>query len=711
MNKLYFSSLAKQFLIFISIIIFMAMGFNAYIQYKNEKNSINQTLHVHGKSLSELLASVSIEPLLIYDDVTLNEYARFTSQQRDIVYAVVMNAERIALTHYLNKGNSYIQNIGGVDSAVDVQPIFIKLKNNPNILFVETPIRHQGEVIAYSWVGLDRRPYHLKMEKTLNQIMLITIIISLFVGGAIYLLFRNKIFEPIDTLIQGTKNIANFEFESPVVIKNKGELSILAEYFDNMRNQLKSIIESRDKVMDELTELNNSLEERVTKRTHELEVLNSKVAYQAMHDPLTGLPNRLLIIEHLQKEISHARRNHEGFSVFMIDLNNFKDVNDTLGHPVGDGLLKEVAQRLKSSLRESDTVGRLGGDEFAVILSSIDKKNSIVMAEKIIEKLVPSISLENHVMKIGASIGIAMYPEHGDDHTALIRKADVAMYEAKSSTQPYCVYRPELDKFTQSRVRLLNDLDEAIENNALEIYYQPKVELLEGRVRSVEALIRWKHSEHGWIPPGEFIPLAENSNLINQLSYWVLNKCFSQWRTWREQGIYLQIALNLSARNLDDPRLIDIVSDLMGKYQLEGNGVKFEITESAVMANIDVAMNMLNDPIMKKIEFSIDDFGTGYSSLSYLKKLPVHEVKIDKAFVSEMHNDEDDKTIVKSVIDLAHNLGYQVIAEGVEYKEVLEILKTMGCDGAQGYYFSRPVSETELLEAINKIEREFVSAT
>jgi len=703
MNK-YFTSLAGQFLSIISIIIIIAMSISGYFQYKDESKNINNSLLAHGKSLGELLASISIDPLLIYDDVTLNDFTEFTSQQKDIVFAVVVNTKKVALTHYLNLDNEYIKMIPGSKTAVDIQPILEQLHKNPNILFVESPIKFENKTIAYSWVGLDRVPYQEEALNTLKKIIFVTCCVGVFVGGAIFLLFRYKIFQPIDLLTQSTQNIAKFEFERPVVIKGKGELSLLADSFDMMRSHLRTMMESRNKVMDELSELNNSLEERVNERTRELQVLNSKIAHQAMHDPLTGLPNRLLIIDHLQKEISHAARDKSTLAVFMIDLNNFKDVNDTLGHPVGDGLLKDVASRLKKALRESDTVGRLGGDEFAVVIPHVKREEAMNVASKVLQQLLPSFTLDKHVMKIGASIGIAMYPEHGEDHTTLIRLADVAMYEAKKSNNYVCMYRPELDIYTHTRLALINDLHDALEGNQLELHYQPKVSLKEGKVLSVEALIRWQHPLNGWIPPSEFIALAENSDLINQISYWVLNNAFSQWREWQDQGINLQIAVNLSARNMVDPYLPKYISELNNNYQMIAGGIKAEITESTIMSNTETVMSIMAGDEMSKMQFSIDDFGTGYSSLSYLKKLTVNEVKIDKTFICDMDHDEDDECIVKSVIDLAHNLGHIVVAEGVETIEVLESLIEMECDEVQGYYFSKPVRSEELISVITSVE-------
>ena len=692
-----------------TVIIIVALSINAYIQYSNETRVINKALHARGESLGELLASISVEPLLTYDDVTLDDYAEFTSNQKDIVFAAVVNESGIPLTHYLNDINSYIIKITGSKNVVDIKPVLDQLRNNPDILFFELPIKLENKLLAYAWVGLDRTPYNRESQSTLIKILLVTLCVGIFVGGAIYFMFKRKIFQPIEVLTQGTQNIANFEFEKKVSIGGKGELSILADSFDKMRLQLKETIESRNLVMNELSELNDSLEERVHERTQELQILNIKIAHQAMHDPLTGLPNRVLIIEQLQQEISHAKRDKTSLAIFMMDLNNFKEVNDTLGHPVGDQLLIDVAQRLTEVVRESDTVGRLGGDEFAMVLPHITEEQAVAVAKKILGELLPSFTLDDYTIKIGASIGVAMYPEHGDDHTSLIRLADVAMYEAKTTKSGVCVYHTDLDKYTPLRLSLMDQLHTAIEKNQLQLHYQPKVSLIENKVTGVEALIRWYHPELGWIFPDQFIPMAENSGLINDLSEWVLEQAFTQWKVWKDQDINLQIAVNLSARNLVNPELPGRIAKLCNRYEMYIDGIKAEITEGVIMHNPEQVIEIMNDPLMQKIQFSIDDFGTGYSSLSYLKKLSVSEVKIDKSFVSDMVNDENDANIVKSVIDLVHNLGHIVVAEGVEDAETLEQLRIFGCDQAQGYLFSKAVPVNELMQTISEIENKLVS--
>ena len=698
-----FDSLATRFLILILTIISSSMSINTYVQNKNEVEVVSKALYARGQSISDLLASISIESLLLYDDVTLNDHVEFTSKQKDIVFAAVVNKEKISLTHYLNINNTYVKR-SGYKQDEDIKPYLDKLRANKDLIFFETPIKFKNKTIAFAWVGLDRFPYDKVSKDNLHNIILVNLFVGLFVIGAIYYLFKVKVFKPIEILTKGTENIANFEFEKTIVISGTGELVILAESFDKMRLQLKETIESRNLVMNEISELNDSLEERVHERTQELQFLNVKIAHEAMHDPLTKLPNRILVTEQLQQTILHAQRSKTTFAVLMMDLDNFKEVNDTLGHPEGDRLLIDVAERLSDSIRDSDTVGRLGGDEFAMVLPKICENEAICVAEKIIKKLQPSFSLDDHAIKIGASIGIAMYPEHGDDHTSLIRLADVAMYEAKKEKTNICVYHAELDKYTPLRLSLMDHLHTAISSNQLQLHYQPKISLTLNKVVSVEALIRWYHPDIGLIFPDQFIPIAENSGLIDDLSDWVLEAAFKQWRKWQDIGLDLQIAINLSSRNLSNPELPSRVAALCEQYNMKTNGIKAEITESAIMYNTEQVIQIMNDADMQRLEFSIDDFGTGYSSLSYLKKLPVVEVKIDRSFISDMVNDENDMSIVKSVIELVHNFGYIVVAEGIEDSKTLRELNLLNCDQGQGYLFSKAVPENELYAKIKEIE-------
>jgi EAL domain-containing protein (putative c-di-GMP-specific phosphodiesterase class I) len=310
------------------------------------------------------------------------------------------------------------------------------------------------------------------------------------------------------------------------------------------------------------------------------------------------------------------------------------------------------------------------------------------------------------VLSIGASIGIALFPEHGDDEASLIRYADIAMYEAKSSKGGPCLYDPDADHYTTARLALMNDLREAVDNDELQLYFQPMVELSTKKVHVVEALSRWEHPEHGNILPEDFIPLAETSNLIGLISFWALEKSVSQIASWQRQGADIMVSINLSARDLLNPRLAAHISSLCSKYDVDPSMLRIELSESVIMSNPEQVIEVINNPVLKQLNYAIDDFGTGYSSLSYLKKLPINEVKIDRSFVLDMMQNAEDTSIVRSVIELAHNLGHKVVAEGVETEATMTQLELLGCNVVQGFYFSEAVKADDLLDVIAEIEKE-----
>jgi len=418
--------------------------------------------------------------------------------------------------------------------------------------------------------------------------------------------------------------------------------------------------------------------------------------HHALHDALTDLPNRILLRDRLQQAILAGQREGNPLALLIMDLNRFREVNDTLGHHYGDLLLKQIGPRLKEILRTTATVARLGGDEFAVLLPSARAEGAIVVSEKILKALERPFSLEGQTVDVGASIGIALFPEHGSETDLLIQHAEVAMYAAKQSGSGHAVYASERDPHTTRRLALLSGLRQAIEQNQLYLLYQPKIDLCTGRPLGVEALARWQHPDLGPVAPDQFIPLAEQTGLIKPLTLWVLDAALRQCRVWREEGLEVRVAVNLSARNLQDPHLCQEVAWLLEAHDLPADLLELEITESVLMADPVRAMEILSELNGKGVHLAIDDFGTGYSSLGYLKRLPAAVIKIDKSFVKGLAKDEDDALIVRSTIDLAHNLGRKVVAEGVESKEILEVLASLGCDAAQGYYFSRPIPGDEL---------------
>jgi diguanylate cyclase (GGDEF)-like protein len=418
------------------------------------------------------------------------------------------------------------------------------------------------------------------------------------------------------------------------------------------------------------------------RRTEQLE-------HQALHDALTGLPNRRLLRLRLAEVIAHASQNNGSLVLFVMDLDRFKEVNDTFGHHHGDLLLQETAQRLVNALSPEDVVARLGGDEFAVLLRDGTRESAYRAAQHLIEALRDPIQLEGYSVEIGASIGIAIYPEHGTDPETLLRRADVAMYLAKRADQDYALYSAEQDQHSPGRLALVAELRKAIEDDELVLYYQPKVDVALGQVVGLEALLRWPHPRLGLVPPDQFIPLAEQTGLIRPLSLWVLNAAIKQRRQWEGTALAVPVAVNLSMRNLLDPHLPEVVGTLLDTWAGRPHWLVVEITESSLMADPGRALQVLDRLCAMGLRISIDDFGTGYSSLAYLRQLPVHELKIDRSFVRQMS--EGDAVIVRSTISLAHDLGLTVVAEGVEDMATWARLGEFECDLIQGYLVSRPL--------------------
>src|SRR5579884_1474710 len=425
------------------------------------------------------------------------------------------------------------------------------------------------------------------------------------------------------------------------------------------------------------------------------------IQHLAYYDTLTDLPNRTLLQDRLQQAILSARRDGKSLALLVMDLDRFKEINNFLGHHYGDLVLQQVGPRLREVLRESDTIARLGGDEFAVLLLSIGLEGAVLTAQKILKHFLSPFVVDCLSLEIGASLGIALFPEHGEDANNLMRRADMAMYAAKQENAGYAVYSPKHEKQNSSHLLLMGDLRHAVDRDELFLVYQPKIDLQTRSIIGVEALVRWQHPSRGLIPPDQFIPLSEQGGLIKPLTLWVLNAALMQCRAWRQAGLHLSVAVNLSARNLLDPELSVQIARLLQRYELEAQWLHLEITESVIMADPVRAMEILNQLNKMGICLAIDDFGTGYSSLGYLKKLPVDEIKIDKLFVKEMAVEEDDAIIVRSTIDLAHNLGLKVVAEGVESQEILDRLIILGCDAAQGYFINRPVAPADLINWLN----------
>ena len=425
--------------------------------------------------------------------------------------------------------------------------------------------------------------------------------------------------------------------------------------------------------------------------------------HQALNDSLTGLPNRALLQDRLEQAIHMAHRQNTSLAVLLLDLDRFKDINDTLGHPSGDNVLQQIAKRLLGCIRESDTVARLGGDEFAIIVPDTNQGQLKEFVECVGTVIGQVIEVDSHKLYVAVSIGVAFYPHHGDDPMTLIRNADIAMYEAKRNSLKYMIYNDSLDQQNIENLSLLGDLRIELENptGQLQVHYQPQFELFNRTVTGVEALLRWEHPVRGFISPELVVSISEKIGLIAALSNWVLETAISDCAAWQQENPGIKVSVNLSAMNLQDSDLPENVRSLLTEYKLEADQLSLEITESAVMNDPVQAREVLQVLNFMGVELVIDDYGTGFSSLAYLKLLPVSSLKIDKSFVIDMQDEENDAIIVYSTIDLAHNLGLTVIAEGVENQQVARLLRQQKCDAAQGFYFARPMAKYDFLRWLN----------
>ncbi|TMF58453.1 MAG: EAL domain-containing protein, partial [Chloroflexi bacterium] len=409
----------------------------------------------------------------------------------------------------------------------------------------------------------------------------------------------------------------------------------------------------------------------VSQRKAETEALQ----FQALHDPLTGLPNRSFLKERLETAILAAERDLRPCAVLVMDMDNFKEVNDRLGHHVGDQLLREVAARLRGTLRKADMVARLGGDEFAVLVCDLEDAEQVAhVAERVERAFAQPIEVDGRAFDVTAT--------------------DVAMYAAKRARSGYSVYASDQEDGNGSPTPLIGKLGHAIDQFELLLHYQPIVDLADGRPEKLEALVRWGHPKHGLLPPDDFIPSAEQTDLIKPLTAWVLNEALGQLHAWHKAGFEVGVAVNLSARSLADVELAPTVADLLRTWQIPPDKLTLEITERSILsAEADPTLRCLHEI---GVRLSVDDFGTGYSSLTYLKRLPVAEIKIDKSFLADLAQSRDDAAIVRSTIDLGHNLGLRVVAEGVETAETATLLGQLGCDLAQGFHISYPLPAAQL---------------
>ena len=432
-------------------------------------------------------------------------------------------------------------------------------------------------------------------------------------------------------------------------------------------------------------------------------------SHQALHDGLTGLPNRTLFYERVEQAIDASRRGNQKAALMLIDLDRFKEVNDSLGHHIGDLLLEKIGVRLREAMRKGDTVARMGGDEFAVVISDISGvEDARHAAARFLQSLERPIELEevaqDLTLDVEGSIGVVICPDDGTDVDTLMQRADVAMYTAKEVHNGYEFYSTDRDRNTPKQLALLGELRKAMEDDELFLCFQPKVAMDTGLVTGVEALLRWHHPKRGLISPDEFIPQAERTGLIHALTRYTIEKALDQLREWRAAGLHMNVAVNLSRPNLINLQFPTEIAQLLSDRGVPPSNLELEITESSVMADPLRARVVLAKLAEQGILLSLDDFGAGYSSLAHLKRMPVNQIKIDKSFVIGMLSNDNDRVIVRSIVDLGRNLGLSVVAEGVESGAAWEALMAMGCDMAQGFWLGEPMAPGDVLQRIRELE-------
>jgi diguanylate cyclase (GGDEF)-like protein len=536
------------------------------------------------------------------------------------------------------RGETYETQVAGLPAAANTSAVAV----------LQRPLRE----------GL--RPFR-KISETFFYLSLGGLVL-LVIGS---LVIARGITRPVQRLAAAAQRVQAGDYSRHVEVEQKDEIGELAETFNHMIDGIVS---------------------------REREIL--RLAYE---DSLTALPNRAMFIRQLQQAVRTARRARTCLAVLLFDMDRFKTINDTLGHPVGDEALREVGDRVRRALRDSDVVARLGGDEFAVLLSTGGEET--IVAEKLLKALEQPIVIDGNAMDIAASIGIARFPDHGDDASALLRAADVAMYSAKRGQLGFAIYDPGHDERRQEHLTLLGELRRAVESDQLVLHFQPKLGLADGRPGSVEVLVRWDHPGRGFVPPADFIPFAEQTGYISAITRWVLRHAIEQAGAWHRAGIGLTVCVNVSARDLrQEDALVQYISKCLREHDTPAGLLCIEITESGLMEDPRSSQSTLRKLRELGISASIDDYGTGYSSLAYIKQLAVNEIKIDRTFVSGMEADRRNAAIVRSTIELGHNLGLTVVAEGVETEREREQLVRFGCDVGQGYYFARPMTA----EAVEK---------
>ncbi|MEM7018640.1 MAG: EAL domain-containing protein [Pseudomonadota bacterium] len=661
---------------------------------------------------------------LIYEGIKLDvfEYLNdnafeFNEEEREILTEYFKVQDKLYLSKDLHA--RMLEFLPSINDRLPA-PLIQKIQQQLESYYVDLPTRLDKPFTEFTDVHLTLAQPVMQNEEKLGLLLVrsdlsamneritwyILIMLGIIAGSALlaFLLstqLHRVISNPVLSLARLTKRVSsekNYSLRA-VGYKDKDELGTLYNGFNDML----SMIESRD---EELAQYRNHLENTVALRTAELKKLNKQLSYQAYHDALTNLPNRAMFVKQVDQAIQHAQENGQDFAMLFLDLDNFKYINDSLGHSAGDRILQEVSKRLLTSTRQpQDIVARLGGDEFTILLRNVrDPVNVGVVAEKILKALSVPFRYHAHDLHVTTSIGISIYPEDGEDVGSLMRNADSSMYAAKQhGRNTYQFYTAGENQTSTDRLTMENKLRHALEYDELEVWYQPRFDLKQDRIVGAEALVRWQSPEFDLVPPAEFIPLAEDTGLIVPIGEWVLRRACSDSLRWlQDSDVPLHVSVNLSARQFAQEDLLPKVSDILLETGIQPGCLELELTESLIMPNAEETIETLGALKEMGVQISVDDFGTGYSSLSYLKRLPIDILKIDQSFIADLGEDSDDTALVTAIIAMAHKLKLTVVAEGVETQAQVDFLGQHLCDYAQGYLFGKPMRGSAFEEFLSR---------
>ena len=654
--------LGAKFTLTVLTILACTMAANTLYSLYTATRFHEKQLVERGRALGRLISLVSPEAILGFDFLLLNDYTRQVSAQPDVVYGVILSPKGSPLSAYIDDSDPFVRARINATGSTDVARLLQELDRQPELIRLEFPIVHNDVELGRFLVGMSKQSLHAESRRQLAfQIIALTALV-MFLCAAIYLAFRVNVLFPIQALISASRNVGRGQY-TRVDVKSEDELGQLARAF-------------------------NAMAEEVRRE-------QAKLHRQANFDTLTGLPNRLMAMDRINQAINRARRTSQRFALFFIDLDNFKSVNDSLGHAVGDELLVATGSRVQAILRDADTVARLGGDEFLVLVPDVVNE---LQAEEIAERLVRTISqpqtLSGRKVVARCSIGIVVFPDNGDTAAALMANADNAMYQAKASGHGSAIFFTEdMNTRLHQRMQMEQDLNQALELGQLALHFQPIYDAAARRHRGAEVLLRWQHPERGSVGPAEFIPLAEATGQIVAIGDWVLEQACRKWSQWHRAGLGPDfLAINIS-RVQFRKRFARRLGELMTTYEIPPHALELEITESVLLDDHHHVAEELNSLRAIGVTLSLDDFGTGYSSLSYLKRFRFDVLKIDRSFVSGLPDKPEDVLLVKAILAMAKGLDLKVVAEGVESDDQLLFLSAQGCDYVQGYLLANPMDE------------------